>query len=498
MSRAGRVARNAGFNALTGVITSVALFATGVVVARTLGPAETGVYNLLTFTIVVLVTLASSGIGIAATKYAGQYDSEEQREQVAAIIRFGIRASALAALVCAGVLVLAAPGLAAAFDLPGESALFVLAALAAVPLAVRRAVEGSLQGLQRQAVLLPLALAQGLALLGASAGVLAAGGGVAELVLVQFAVGLAVLVLFLLTLRRTGRSSRARLDRPMRSRMLSYAGSITALSALDLIVWQRSEVVLLGIFASAEQVAYYSIAFAVAEAVQQAVPQAIHSALFPTQSRALETGDQAYFQAAYETSARILALVTVPVAVSGSILAGPLIVTFYGEAFSEAVLPLQVLLFSAGIGRVGYACGAVMYATERVRLMLTLTLALAVLNLALGLALVSNLGLVGAVVANASVQVLAIIVAPVVVRRTIGLRFPLSGVLRVLGAGMPLALAVGAVAAFVDSDLVALALGGILSLPAYAAGLALTRAIPPAEAALVRARLRSLAGRSSE
>lgn len=497
MSRTARVARNAGFNVLTGVVTSVALFATSVVIARTLGPADTGVYNLLTFTIVVVVTLASSGIGITATKYAGQYDSEEQREQVAAIIRFAIRACGLTALVIAGLLALASPGLAAAFDQSGKSFLFALAALAAVPLSLRRAVEGSLQGLQRQAVLLPLAMAQGLALLGGSAGVLAAGGGLAALMLVQFAVGLAVLALFLLALRRAGRGGRARLAAPLRSRMLSYAGSVTALSVLDLIVWQRSEVVLLGIFAATEEVAYYAIAFAVADAVQQAVPQAIQTALFPTQSRALETGDRTYFQAAYETSARLLTLVTVPVAVTGGILAGPLIVTLYGDAFSEAVLPLQVLLFSAGAGRVGYAFSTVLFAAERERLMLKLTLGWAVVNLALGLVLVPTLGLVGAVAANASVQVLAVVVAPLVVRRALGLRFPLGGVLRVLGAGVPLALAVGAVVLAVDSNLVALVLGGLVAMPAYAAGLALMRAVPPAEAALLRARMRSVAGRSS-
>lgn len=498
MSRAGRVARNTGFNVLTGVVTSVALFATGVLVARALGPDDTGVYNLLTFSVVVVLTLASSGLGIAASKYVGQFDAAEGEAQVAAVIRFAIRACAVATIALAGLLALAAPGLASLFGQPGEGALFALAALAAVPLALRRAVEGSLQGLQRQAVLLPLALAQGLGLLGGSAAVLAAGGGLAALMLVQFGVGLAVVGLFTVALRQaTRRSPAAPLPRPLRSRMMSYAGSVTALSALDIVVWQRSEIVLLGIFAASEEVAYYSIAFAVADAVQQAVPQAIQTALFPTQSRAVETGDRVYLQQAYETSVRLLVLVTVPVAVAGSVLAAPLIVTVYGEAYAEAVLPLQVLLFSAGAGRVGYAFSSVLYAADRERLMLKLTGVWAVLNLGLGIVLVPALGLVGAVIANASVQVLAVVVAPFVVRRKMGLRFPFADVLRVLAAGVPLALVLAAVVAVVDGDLLALGVGGLLALPAYVAGLALTRAVPPAERAVLREQVQRLTGRPS-
>jgi hypothetical protein len=97
----------------------------------------------------------------------------------------------------------------------------------------------------------------------------------------------------------------------------------------------------------------------------------------------------------------------------------------------------------------------------------------------LGFLLAPTLGLVGAVVANASVQALAVVVTPLVVRHSLGLRFPVRGVLRVLGAGVPLALAVGAVVLTVDSDVVALVLGVLVAIPAYAAGLALTRAVPP-------------------
>jgi hypothetical protein len=95
------------------------------------------------------------------------------------------------------------------------------------------------------------------------------------------------------------------------------------------------------------------------------------------------------------------------------------------------------------------------------------------------------------------VQVLAVVVAPFVVRRKMGLRFPFADVLRVLAAGVPLALVLAAVIAVVDGDLLALGVGGLLALPAYVAGLALTRAVPPAERAVLREQVQRLTGRPS-
>jgi len=172
--------------------------------------------------------------------------------------------------------------------------------------------------------------------------VLAAGGGLAALLLVQLAVGLVVLALHYLALRPAlDGPARGSLGATLRSRVFSYGAAVTGLSALDLIVWQRSEVVFLGIFRDAREVAFYSIAFALAEAVQQVVPSAVGNALFPNLSRAFEVGDRRFLERAYDDSIRFLALVTAPVAVAGSVLAAPAVGIVYGEAFMPRPSPCR-------------------------------------------------------------------------------------------------------------------------------------------------------------
>ena len=50
--------------------------------------------------------------------------------------------------------------------------------------------------------------------------------------------------------------SRGSLGAGLRSRVFSYGASVTGMSALDLIVWQRSEVVFLGVFRDSREVAF--------------------------------------------------------------------------------------------------------------------------------------------------------------------------------------------------------------------------------------------------
>jgi O-antigen/teichoic acid export membrane protein len=487
--RAQRIARNTGFNIVSGIASAGTLFVASVIIARSLGPKETGIYALVAWTIFAVSTLGANGLGLSITKFTAQYDDAAEGGTSSAVIRFGLRAGFVLALVLALILAATSEPLARALGEPRAGGLLVLAAVVAVPASLVRLARFPLQGLERQAILLPLALVQGVLTLAGTAAVLAFGGGLVELLLVQLVVGLLVLGLSLAALRQAIVPSRARLG-PLRSRVTSYGLAVLGMAALDLIVWQRSEVIFLGILRSPAEVAYYSIAFAMAEALQQTVPTALSTALFPSLSRAFELADRAFLARAYEQSVRILLAVTLPVAVAGAILAGPIVRVIYGEDFAEAAFALQVLLFSAGAARVAMSFSSLLYAGDRERLILALTCGWAALNLALSLALIAPLGVPGAAIANAATQLLAVSVGPFVTRRAFGLAFPVRAALRACAAAVPLALALAATSLVSSSDVVTLVLGLLVAGPAYAVGLVLTGAIEPAERAAVVARLR--------
>lgn len=493
-TRFRRIAQNTLYNIGTGVVSSAALFLTSVVVARALGPSDTGLYALVNFSIFALTTIAANGLAFSVAKFVAQYDGASSRDLVSAVAAFGQRAGLAAAVGLALLLAALSSPIAAAFGEPESGELFLLAAVVAVPSAMTRMVAAPLQGLQRQAVFLPLALIQGVLIFLGTLAVLGAGGGVAALLLVQLAVAVVVLALHYLALRPAlPDRSRGSLGAGLRSRVFSYGASVTGMSALDLIVWQRSEVVFLGVFRDSREVAFYSIAFALAEALQQIVPSAVGNALFPNLSRAFEVGDRRFLQRAYHDSIRFLVLVTTPVAVAGSVLAAPAVGLVYGEAFLPAAVAVQILLFSAGAHRVGIAFSSVLYAADRERLMLATTVGWAALNVALAVTLIPPFGVLGAALANAITQLVAIAAGPLIVRRVLSLAFPTGDFLRVALPAVPMGLTVWA-ASLIGSDLVGLLLGALVAGPSYAGGLLLAGALREGERKTLGAALRRAVG----
>jgi O-antigen/teichoic acid export membrane protein len=492
-TRVHRIRRNTVFNAVTAVVTAFTYFITGVVVARVLGPHTTGIYSLVNTTVVVATTLSATGFGFSVFKFVGQYDADDTREVVSGITRFAARGGAFVTLALAVALAVLAVPLANLFNQPEAVGFFLLAAVVLIPQALGRILSSILQGLQRQAVLLPIATAQGLVLFGGSVVVLATGGGITELLLVQLASGLCSLAIYAVALWGELRTARHRhLERPVRRRLISYAGSLTALSLVDLVVWQRSEVFFLAAFHPSSAVAFYAIAFAMADAVQRTLPAAFSGAVFPNLSRAFAVGDRSFMTRGYQDLIRFGFLFTLPIAVIGSILAVPIIETVYGDAYREAAVALAILLFSAGGQRVAYSFSSALTAGDKERLLLGITVVWSVLNLGLAVALIPPFGVVGASIANAATQLIAVAAGPPIISRVFGLSFPGRAVLRIVAAAAPTAIVVGAIALLVSNDVVAILVGGTVGVAVYAVAIVVTGALEPGERRLARASLARL------
>ena len=114
----GRIARNTLFNILRAVLGAGLAFATGIVVARGLGPSDTGVYTLVIWVALAANIILSSGLCNAVTKYIAQFDLGTDRPGVASVVAFGIRTQLKTAVAGALILVAVSGPLASAFDAP--------------------------------------------------------------------------------------------------------------------------------------------------------------------------------------------------------------------------------------------------------------------------------------------------------------------------------------------------------------------------------------------
>jgi O-antigen/teichoic acid export membrane protein len=489
--RIGRIGRNTAFNAFRSAVGTVVAFATGIVVARFLGPSDTGIYALAIWVALAVTIVVSDGLALALTKAIAQQDAGADAKKVRGVVVFGIGLQSILVVLGAGALALASGGLAEAFGIPASGDIFLLAALLAGANAFMNVFSAPLNGLERQGLLVPLRTVWVIAsFVVTTIALVVFDASLEAMVAAQVVVWIFVAVLHLVVLSPVVKLRQPRSITPETRRTIMRSSlALTASSALGLLVFTRSAVFLLGLFADTDEVAFYSIAYAMAEAAQLWIPAALALATMPTISRALAGGDLAFARRAYEGQLRLTALAIMPVAVVGALLATSLVRVFYGQDFAAAAAPLAVLLFAIGVRMLAHCATWVLVSNDEERLVVVIYGACAAVNVGLGLALIPDYGIDGALIAETCTQLVFMTGSMVLVWRRVGFGIPASGFLRIGAATVPVALSMALLVALVANDVLTLVLGACLAPLTYAIGLRATRALSPFEKLYLRERL---------
>ena len=336
------ILRNSVWSALDLGVSFVASLVTSVLVARAMGPVKLGYYSYVLWLVQMTFFLASLGVPAATRRYLAEHLGEGDNQAAGGIIRFSLWAQAGSALAVIGL------GLVASVTLltPEHRAYTQLAVLSLMPtllLAVVSAVNWAREDFAANAIPsmvasvlhaigVLVALALGLDLVGVTA----------ALLLSRLAdCGLRFWLLFRAWPALPTLLARAApLPPSLRDRIVRFALQSTMLLLLDLVVWNRSEVLFLRHLCDIRAVAYFSLAFGLVGALRQSTEPfvwAASPALLRRQSRA--PGREGDLTAAF---LKYLALLAVPLALGLAALAAPLVGVLYGSAF-DAAIPVVVL-----------------------------------------------------------------------------------------------------------------------------------------------------------
>ena len=136
--------RSTFFNGLRQAAVMAAAMCTSVVVARTLGPANTGVFGFTLWLVALLGILTNLGLPSAATKYISEHLGRGDPEAASHVGRRLLLTQLLLALVVASTAAMAA----VAFG-RGYKPVLLIGAVLVLPRAVQEALAGSLAGAQR-------------------------------------------------------------------------------------------------------------------------------------------------------------------------------------------------------------------------------------------------------------------------------------------------------------------------------------------------------------
>jgi O-antigen/teichoic acid export membrane protein len=467
----GIIVRNAAWNLLATLTSVVFSVATSSLVARMLGPQQQGVYSYVLWLIGVLAALAGLGLPSVALKYLSEYLGKDDREQAGDILSWLWRRQlALGGLAMVGLMV-TAPLLAD----PDLRLYLLVAALGFIPLTASNLLASAIQGAQEFGATTRVSLLVAPLQFALSLAVLKAGLGITGLVGVGLIATIVTLVLLLRAVRVVGYRDQlwrhVALPSDLQRRIWRYCLNLLLVMVIDLVVWQRSEVFFLRRFASAEQIAFYGIAFAISEWGMR-LPGVFTAVLLPTFSGQFGRGDAVGLQASFTASMRYLALVALPVSWGGAAVTRAFIALVYGEAYLPAAPVAAIMLGFASLGAVSGASASLVYSADRPDVVVKVGLVAAVLNVTLALLFVPSHGALGAAVANSAAQMFAITAGNLYVVFGLKAVLPLKALGKIATAAASCALVAWGVT---------VAAAGLV----YLAGLRVLHAVEPEDVALL-------------
>jgi O-antigen/teichoic acid export membrane protein len=417
--------RAASLNVVSQLFNGVGAVISSVIVARCLGPAQTGNYSLAAFTVLTIGQLAALGGPLVITRAVAEDNLRAMPFGTANLIRLSVRWSALSVAGAVGIGGLAvATGLADRFI--GTEQLLIGGTLVAyVATAYGSALLAGRQEFRR----LLLISASGTALQIVGATLVAVLAPSISAFLTALLIGLVFQAALLWRIASSWRQEGSTPSGAERSSLRRDVILISSISVLDTVVLQRTEVFALAALSTNRQVAYFSLASALVTRSMAFLPGAVASVLLPRFSASSDMRGE------YSVSMRWCALASVPLA-GWFIAAGSLIVdTMYGPSFhglTPVVVVVAVAAVVTGFGAVG---GSAAYATRNHPRILVVQAACAVLNVVLALLLCARYGALGAAYAGSIAQVLGVVVGIRFLQRAANLHPPWSPILRTIIAG---------------------------------------------------------------
>lgn len=400
------IVRNTFWYAVVTAIGILSGLLTSIVLARGLGPARMGDYSYLLWVLRMMTALATLGYAVATVRYTAAARAQQRDGVASALLHLFVRRQLAAAVLVAGALAPAVLALApAGFRWPLLALLVGL-----VPITLEAIYANAAYGAQRydlttqvSALKMTLEFAVMVTLVSAGAGILG------------IVVGtLAVTTITCLLQRRQALALYPERPAPIpdatRSELNRYVLSLSIVAVLDTIVWDRSEIFFLGLYASSAEIAFYSLAFGLAGRVMLA-PQVIAGPLLPVLAELHGGGDRAEFGHVYRATIRAVTLVGAPLVVIGAAVGPGMIRLLYGRDYLPVAALLVPMLAVSLVGVMRQVAWSALRATGDRRWALHATWTAAAVNIGAAAVLIPRWGTWGAVVANAVAQLLASAIA---------------------------------------------------------------------------------------
>lgn len=416
------------------VVAAGGSFAVSVIIARSLGARDMGIYSFAVWVAAMVASLSSLGLPDAVSKYVAEHKGRGNHALAAVIARKIVGAQVMAA----GVAALIAAGVWGGLE-RHRLGLVVLALGTVLPSALQQTLLALMEGQQRFD--LQVAATIGGSMIQIAVVAMAAlrwhsVGGFLAANLISAIVLLGITCFFtrpMLTFDPA--APRPAYPAGLAKKIFGFSISVYGLWLLNLVVFDKSEMLFLRIFKTPDQLAFYSIAFALTARLATA-GDSVSYVLFPLfVTRLAKTGEEG-LKSSYRRSVAYLQMLMVPLCLWALPLVPRIIVLAYGSQYERVVPVIQVLLVTMLFSVTMNVSTSVVYALDRQTMMVRLMIAAAALNILLDLALIPPFAAVGAAIANGLSQAAATLGLIVGLRKLLPGSFPARISLKVYFAAL--------------------------------------------------------------
>jgi O-antigen/teichoic acid export membrane protein len=235
-----------------------------------------------------------------------------------------------------------------------------------------------------------------------------------------------------------GELPRGELAPDLKKRMFKFSGNNIVLLLLNLIVWDRSDVVLLKFLSKdIAQISFFAVGFNLVEKAL-IVPQSFAAGVNVT-INAQYGRDRSRLSSLVSSSARYLLLFSVPLLLGLAAISAPAIRVAYGWQYIPAIPVLAVAAMMALPKPLLMPAQQMLQANEQQKFLIFWGISCGLLNIGLDWLLIPKMGALGAAIGNGGAQLLGVIGPWFEIRRRYGVHLDASPLLKTLVAGILMA-----------------------------------------------------------
>lgn len=167
------------------------------------------------------------------------------------------------------------------------------------------------------------------------------------------------------------------------------------------------DTIIIGWFRTPHELGLYGAAQRMVQ-VLYILPALLGTSLFPIISNLFQNGDHEKIRKITEQSLTFIFALALPLTVGGILLGGPLVQLFFGSAYRDAALTMQILLLTVLLIFPGALIGNTIFAYDKQKIFILSTALGAGANVLLDLLLIPPYGIAGSAVATVVSQILVI------------------------------------------------------------------------------------------